>query len=225
MFTGIVQAIGEIRTAGGKARGGEGSPTDLRIRGPWSDLEPGESVAVDGACLTVASCDRDGVFAAQASAETLRRTTLGRMRTGSKVHLERAVRASDRLGGHLVTGHVDAVARVASAEDAGGGTRILEIEAPAALERQIAEKGSVALDGVSLTVNGVREGRFTVTIVAHTAGATKLGEIRAGDDVNVETDILAKYVERALGRGGAAGDGVTMEALERAGFLGGGRGK
>lgn len=222
MFTGIVAALGTIRSAA--TRGGGGTSADLSVDGPWADLEPGESVAVDGACLTVVSCDRDGVFRAQVSSETLGRTTLSRRRTGDRVHLERALRMSDRLGGHLVTGHVDAVGRVVEAVDAGGGTRRMVVEVPPAVAAQLVEKGSVALDGVSLTVNDVRDNRFAVMIVSHTAAVTKLGSVAAGAEVNVETDIIAKYVERALGRGGNRG-GVTMDLLERSGFAGGDRGR
>ncbi|MDI7268280.1 MAG: riboflavin synthase [Myxococcota bacterium] len=224
MFTGIVAAIGEVRSVAG----GGGETAELRIRGPWPDLETGESAAVDGACLTVVSCARDGTFAATASGETRSRTTLGKVRAGSKVHLERAMRLSDRLGGHLVTGHVDAVGRVVSAQDVRGGTRRLVVEIPSALSGQVVEKGSIAVDGVSLTVNSVvdcTEGllRFEAAIVPYTAAATKFGAIRAGAEVNVETDVIAKYVQRALGRGPA--EALTLEALQAAGFVGGGRGR
>jgi riboflavin synthase len=132
------------------------------------------------------------------------------------VHLERALRPADRLGGHFVTGHVDAVGTIVEATGAGGGSRELAIRLPEELMGQVAPKGSIALDGVSLTVNGVRGAVLTVRIVPHTARATKLGQARAGQAVNVETDVLAKYVSRMLG--GVQGDGVTVDLLERCGF-------
>ncbi|NMC72524.1 MAG: riboflavin synthase [Myxococcales bacterium] len=189
----------------------------LRIRSPWGDLEVGESVAVDGACLTVTRAEASGSFEADVSAETLSRTTLGERGPGDRVHLERALRAGDRLGGHLVTGHIDAVGTVAAAREAGGEARVLAVRVPERLLGELAPKGSVAVDGVSLTVNGVRESEFDVVVVPHTARATKLGALHAGDRVNVETDVLAKYVRRALGLS-AEGGGVTEELLARAGF-------
>lgn len=212
MFTGIVTALGEMES---RVPGPAGAV--LRIRAPWDDLEIGESVSVDGACLTVTRADRSGSFEADASAETLERTTLGERRPGDRVHLERALRASDRLGGHLVTGHVDAVGTVGAAREAGGEARALTVRVPERLIGELAPKGSVALDGVSLTVNEVRGSEFDVVVVPHTARVTKLGALRPGDRVNVETDVLAKYVRRALGLG-RDGGGVTEDLLARAGF-------
>jgi len=212
LFTGIVTALGEMES---RVPGPAGA--SLRVRSPWNDLEIGESVAVDGACLTVTRAEASGTFEADVSAETLARTTLGERRPGDRVHLERALRASDRLGGHLVTGHVDAVGTVAAAREAGGEARALAVRVPERLLGELAPKGSVAIDGVSLTVNGVRGSEFEVMVVPHTARATKLGALRAGDRVNVETDVLAKYVRRALGLG-EEGGGVTEELLARAGF-------
>lgn len=212
MFTGIVTALGEMES---RVAGPTGA--SLRVRSPWDDLTVGESVAVDGACLTVTRAEVSGSFEADVSAETLARTTLGERRPGDRVHLERALRAGDRLGGHLVTGHVDAVGTVAAVREAGGEARALTVRVPEWLAGELAPKGSVAVDGVSLTVNGVRGSEFEVMVVPHTARGTKLGGLRAGDRVNVETDVLAKYVRRALGRG-AEGGGVSEDLLARAGF-------
>ena len=214
MFTGIVTAVGEMES---RVPGPAGAV--LRIRSPWTDLALGESIAVDGACLTVARAEASGRFEADASAETLARTTLGDRTTGDHVHLERALRPDDRLGGHLVTGHVDAVGTVVAARETGGGAWGLTVRLPEPLLRQVAAKGSIALDGVSLTVNEVRGAELDVVVVPHTARATRLGRLRAGDRLNVETDLLAKYVQRALG-GGADGGGVTAELLAQAGFDG-----
>jgi riboflavin synthase len=179
-------------------------------------------VAVDGACLTVAQVTAEG-FAASASAETLSRSTLGQARPGQGVHLERALRLGDRLGGHLVTGHVDAVGRVAEHQPRGGALRVA-VDLPADLEPFVAEKGSVAVDGVSLTVNGVAPGRFWVMLVPFTRAATHLDRKRPGEAVNLETDVLAKYVGRLLGVGRgdgerAEGRGLTMDLLIRQGFV------
>ncbi|MBN1772197.1 MAG: riboflavin synthase [Deltaproteobacteria bacterium] len=213
MFTGIVTAVGEIES---RVPGPAGAV--LRIRSPWTELVIGESISVDGACLTVARAEPSGSFQADASAETLARTTLGSRNPGDRVHLERAMRADDRLGGHLVTGHIDAVGTVVALREAGGGAWALTVRLPAPLLRQVASKGSIALDGVSLTVNEVRGDELDVMVVPHTARATKLAGLRAGDRLNVETDVLAKYVQRALGDGD--GGGVTAELLARAGFDG-----
>jgi riboflavin synthase len=215
MFTGIVTALGEIESGASTEAGAR-----LRIRTPWTDLVLGESIAVDGVCLTVARAGGGGSFEADASSETMRRSTLGDRGPGDRVHLERALGAGDRLGGHFVTGHVDAVGTVAAVREAGGGTRVLTVRIPDDLATQVASKGSIALDGVSLTVNEVRGSEFDVMLVPHTARTTKLGAVREGARVNVETDVLAKYVERALG-GGRRG-GVTEELLERCGFGGSG---
>jgi riboflavin synthase len=216
MFTGLETAIGEIVERRSSPAGAV-----VRLRAPWADLAVGESVAADGVCLTVVRLAEDGAFEADASRETLERSTLARRRAGDRVHLERAPRPGDRLGGHFVTGHVDAVGTVAAVAETGGGSRRLAVRVPEALAGQIAEKGSIAVDGVSLTVNGVRGAEFDVVVVPHTARATKLGEARAGDEVNVETDVLAKYVARALGRPDAGG--VTAELLERCGWGGSSR--
>jgi riboflavin synthase len=171
----------------------------LRIRStlPAAELAAGESVAVQGVCLTVAAVSKDG-FAADVIPETLSRTTLGAAARGTRVNLERSLRLSDRLGGHLVQGHVDGTARVLSVSRRRGEHR-LRVEAPAALRRYLAPKGSVALDGVSLTIAAADGAAFEVALIPETLSRTTLGDAAAGDRLNVEVDLLARYLDRLLG--------------------------
>lgn len=198
MFTGLVSGVGEIvrvRTRRG-AR-------ELTIRSPFplEDLCRGASIAVHGVCLTlVADGSKDGVFRVEAGAETLRRSILGRLRSGDGVHLERALRVDDRLGGHLVQGHVDGVGRVRRVGRLAGEWT-LEIGIPPRLRRYVVEKGSICVDGVSLTVGRTGPGWFRVHIIPATAAVTRLTGYKAGQMVNIEVDLLAKYVESLLGRG------------------------
>jgi riboflavin synthase len=197
MFTGIVQQIGAIQRI--EARAGAGAAEDRRIEVSYGTiardrLNLGDSICVDGVCLTVAAIDAAG-FIADVSGETLRVTMLGSKAVGARVNLEPALRAGDSLGGHWVSGHVDGIAEVlATAADA----RSLRVEfaAPKALARYIARKGSVTLDGVSLTVNEVDGVKFTVNLIPHTLEVTTLGTLAAGARVNLEIDTLARYVER-----------------------------
>lgn len=215
MFTGLVQAIGKIR---GK-RPGDGGVV-FEIGCPFDALVLGESIATDGTCLTVTR-DIGGGFEAHASTETLAKTTIGRLEIGDEVHLERALQASDRLGGHLVSGHVDGVGALASKKP-DGENLILTFRVPETLAPFIAPKGSITIDGVSLTVNGVRGTEFDVMIVPFTQKETKLGRIPTGGEVNLEVDILAKYVARLLGKPGVDGvsdQGVTLDLLKRHGYL------
>jgi riboflavin synthase len=160
------------------------------------DVAIGDSIAVAGACLTVVAQAHYG-FAADLSPETLARTTLGRARAGDGVNLEKSLRLSDRLGGHLVSGHIDGIGAVADVVREGeGGAERWRFVAPPELLRYIAEKGSIAVDGVSLTVNGVTADGFHVTLIPHTLGATTFGERKAGDPVNLEVDMVARYLER-----------------------------
>ena len=190
MFSGIVSAVGTVREAR-RAPGGLRLVVDagsLGLRG----VAVGDSIAVDGACLTVVS--RAGrKFSADVSRETLACTT--GFPAGARVNLEKSLRASDRLDGHLVSGHVDGVGRVASIERSGNN-RVVAMTAPRALSKYIARKGSIAVNGVSLTVNGVKGAKFTVNLIPHTLKATNLGSLRAGDKVNLEVDMLARYAER-----------------------------
>ncbi len=194
MFSGLVTTLGEVRAL---RRRGSGAVLDVRCSLPGEPIAAGESVAVQGACLTVVAPDRVG-FSADVSRETLSRTTLGAFRAGATLNLERSLRLDSRIGGHLVLGHVDSTTGVVAVREIEGFASV-RFALPAALAPEVAEKGSVAVDGVSLTVSAVGEGWFEATLVPTTLSATTLGALRTGDRVNVETDILAKYVRRALG--------------------------
>lgn len=210
MFTGIITAVGTI--AGIDARQAD---RRLRIEAsglPWQEFVPGESIAVNGTCLTAVSLHDTG-FDTDVSVETLAVTTLGRLVRGSRVNLEPALALGERLGGHLVSGHVDGVATVTARVPEGRSVR-LEFEAPRGIDRYIARKGSVCVDGVSLTVNEVSGNTFGVVIIPHTLGATIIGDYRPGTDVNIEVDQMARYLERLLG----AGDGLTHEFLKAHGY-------
>jgi riboflavin synthase len=193
MFTGIVQAIG---TVGAMRRSGPDLRLAIAADGGFTDLDVGESVCVNGVCLTVAMAERRG-FEADVSAVTLSCTTLGSMREGSRVNLERSLRVGDRLGGHLVSGHVDGVGRVVKLAPAGGSLR-MEVEAPAALSRYLCSKGSICIDGVSLTINRTAGGRFDVNIVPQTRERTIVSGYVEGTEVNLEADLLARYLEGLL---------------------------
>jgi riboflavin synthase len=193
MFTGLVQDVGTVRAV---RREGDSVHLEIETR-LGADLVVGDSLAVSGVCLTVTSVAA-GSAVATAIPETLDRTTLGALRAGSRVNLEPALRASDRMGGHIVQGHIDGVGVVARTLERGL-SRELTIEANPTLLRHVVEKGSIAVDGVSLTVAAVEEQSFTVALIPHTMGATTLADRRPGDRVNLEGDVLAKYVERMLG--------------------------
>ncbi len=191
MFTGLVEEVGEVREVR------PGRPTWVRIgaREVANGTKVGDSIAVSGACLTVVRVFPDG-FAVELAEETLRRTA-PRWKTGARVNLERALKVGDRLGGHFVSGHVDGVGRVVRFDRRPGATD-LYVEVPAGLEKYVAEKGSIAIDGVSLTVVSVSGRVFSVTLIPHTLKATTLGELRVGERVNLEVDLLARYLERLL---------------------------
>jgi riboflavin synthase len=196
MFTGIVEGQGtvaELRVAA------DASAAELLVDAPWlaGQLAVGDSVAVNGCCLTVTITRADG-FAADLVAETLRRTALGGLRRGEPVNLERPLAADGRLGGHVVQGHVDGLGRVLARDQVGDGAE-LRIGLDPALARYVVEKGSIAVDGVSLTVAGVGHDWFSVALVPHTLAVTTLGRRQEGDHVQLEVDVLAKHVERLLG--------------------------
>jgi riboflavin synthase len=192
MFTGIVESLGKI-----VAIEHRGDDACVRIATPFAaDLSLGESVAVDGVCLTVATTDAES-FSADVMPETLRRSTLGTFRPGRNVNLERAVTPTTRLGGHVVQGHVDGVGTIAHRAP-GPRWDDVQIAIPTELARYVAVKGSIAVDGVSLTVAGVGADSFSVGLIPTTLRATTLGERQVGDEVNLETDVLAKYAERLL---------------------------
>ena len=197
MFTGIVEGTGTVAALAAAA---DASGARLEVEASWlaGQLAVGESVAVNGCCVTVAEPAAAG-FAADLVAETLRRTALGGLRAGARVNLERPMPLGGRLGGHLVQGHVDGVTRVLDRTPVGEGDEV-RIELPADLERYVVEKGSIAVDGVSLTVAGVGPGWFAVALVPHTLEVTTLGERRPGDPVQLEVDVVAKYVERLVVR-------------------------
>jgi riboflavin synthase len=195
MFTGIVEGTGTVVAL---TPSGSGDGARLEVDAPWpaGELAVGDSVAVDGCCLTVVARTPGG-FAADLVAETLRRTALGRLARGARVNLERPLALGGRLGGHLVQGHVDGVGRVLERRSAGESTE-LRVELPEDLARYVVEKGSIAVDGVSLTVAAVGPDWFAVALVPHTLAATTLGERGPGDPVHLEVDVVAKYVERLV---------------------------
>ena len=196
MFTGIIETIGaiaRIERSGGDVR----LHVDAGSLG-LDDVEIGDSISVSGVCLTAIEID-GAVFAVDVSVETLARTTLGALRAGDPVNLEKAMRLSDRLGGHLVAGHIDGVGRVVSIEPDARSQRWL-FELPPALARYLAPKGSICIDGVSLTVNEVDGARFGVNLIPHTIDVTTFKARRPGDAVNIEVDLLARYVEQLLPR-------------------------
>jgi len=193
MFTGLVADLGSVAAL----EQGEDGAT-LTVESPLAgDLAAGDSVAVNGVCLTATDVG-DGRFRAQAMRETLARTSLGALRAGARVNLELALRAEDRLGGHVVQGHVDGTGTVGAIREEGF-SRVLEIEVEPRLTRYLVEKGSVAVDGVSLTVSALGERGFAVSLIPETLERTNLGRIGEGSTVNIEVDIIAKHVERLLG--------------------------
>ena len=194
MFTGIIQGVGSV--VGIEPRGGDAVVTFDTGDVPLDEVEIGGSIAVNGACLTAVERDARR-FKADVSRETLSLTTLGDWQPGTKVNIEKALQAGQSLGGHYVTGHVDGVGKVVSRHDDARSVRV-EFEVPADLARYIARKGSVCVDGVSLTVNGVAGRRFDVNLVPHTLSMTVLGGYQVGTRVNLEVDIIARYLERML---------------------------
>jgi riboflavin synthase len=194
MFTGIITDLGSIRAV----RPGGDTRIEIATGYDTAGIALGASIACAGVCLTVID-KGPGWFAASVSAETLARTTAGRWRAGQPINLERSLKIGDELGGHLVSGHVDGVGEIASIGEDGDSWRMV-IAAPPSLMRFFAVKGSVAVDGVSLTVNEVSAGSFGVNLVPHTLAVTSLGQAAAGDAVNLEIDMLARYVARLLER-------------------------
>lgn len=224
MFTGLVEAVGRIARidAHGRDRRLRIEPGDELMH----DLQPGDSIAVAGACLTAVDPDANG-FHADVSAETLAHTSLGGRAVGERVNLERALLPTTRLGGHLVSGHVDGVGEIIDREPDGQSWRF-RIRVPDSLARYVAPKGSICVDGISLTVNEVDGAVFGVNIVPHTMAMTTLADTARGDPVNIEVDVIARYLERLLSGGDAPTAGVTRETLARTGFLtgeGGGAGR
>ncbi|MFT5710297.1 MAG: riboflavin synthase [Halioglobus sp.] len=220
MFTGIIQAVGEV--AAMQNRGG-----DLRLRvntGKLSldDVSLGDSICTNGVCLTVIELPGDGYWA-DVSVETLNFTTLGKLESGSRLNLEKALTATDRLGGHIVSGHVDGVGEVVSLEEDARSIRFV-MRAPDALAKYIAHKGSICIDGTSLTVNTVSGAEFEINIIPQTMAETVFGQYRPGSKVNLEVDVIARYLERLMLGDNAASSsvnaGLSMSTLAESGYLG-----
>jgi riboflavin synthase len=214
MFTGIIEEIGRL-----EATEPRGAGARLRIDAPFvaADLREGDSVSVSGVCLTVTGV-RPGSFAADVSPETRRRSTLGSLHPGAHVNLERALQPNSRLGGHIVQGHVDGIGRILSLELLGDDNWWLRVEVPAELDRYLVFKGSLAVDGISLTIAAVEGNVVSVTIIPHTYESTTLKYHRAGESVNIETDVLAKYVEKMLQSYDLTSSAITVEKLREQGF-------
>ncbi|HEY5672612.1 MAG TPA: riboflavin synthase [Malonomonas sp.] len=216
MFTGLIQSVGTIRRLDR-----QGGAASLQIASALAkdDLQLGESIAVNGVCLTVTHWDSDS-FVADVSPETLQCSNLGTMRANSQVNLERALRLCDRLGGHLVSGHIDCVAKVRRRYQDQNALRF-EFSMPAENLRYVVAKGSVAIDGISLTVNSVDADGFAVAIIPHSLEKTTLKDRREGDSVNIETDLIGRYVERFLQgkQTPEAGASISREFLAKNGFL------
>ncbi len=212
MFTGLVEEIGTLIRAEPVA---EGARLHIGARRVVEDVKLGDSIAINGACLTVVQHDVNG-FAVEAVPETLRRTSLGRLSPGSLVNLERALRVGDRLGGHFVAGHVDGTGTVENVIN-DGLALVLTLRAPTDLMRYIAEKGSICVDGVSLTVMDTQAHRFRVSVIPHTASTTTLARARIGILVNLEVDMLAKYMEQLL-RPTVDAMSVNLDFLQRNGY-------
>ncbi len=203
MFTGIVEELGTVRRVAPHATGAR---LEIEASTVLDGAAIGDSLAVNGCCLTVVE-HGPGWWAADAVEETLRRTSLGELRPGDPVNLERPVRLADRLGGHLVQGHIDGVGRVVERATGPDGSALVHIAMPAPLLRYVVEKGSIAVDGVSLTIVAVERDRFSVALIPHTLAVTTLGSKSVGASVNLEVDLIAKYVERLLAPGTTASTG------------------
>ena len=219
MFTGLIEELGRVRSV---ERRGEGVRITVEAKVVTEGTRDGDSIAVNGVCLTALDVRRDS-FAADGSRETLQRSTLGLLRSGSPVNLERAVTPATRLGGHIVQGHVDARGKFLSADEHGGSWTV-RIAYTNEVARYLVFKGSVAVEGISLTVAELAQEYFEVAIIPKTWAVTNLSTLRAGDPVNIEADIIAKYVERILSVGGRAGEetgggsSITVEKLAELGY-------
>jgi len=217
MFTGIVEELGSIA---GIKKGARSAVLRVDSTVVIGDVKLGDSISVNGVCLTVVGFTKSS-FSAEVMAETLRRSNLGGLKSGGKVNLERALRPTDRLGGHFVSGHIDGVGTIKSVvkEDIAD---VFTIFAPVSVMKYVIEKGSIAVDGISLTVVDLTEDAFRVSLIPHTSANTTLGFKKAGDTVNLESDLIAKYIERLLKKnteGGKDGGGIDQGFLARHGFF------
>ena len=209
MFTGIIEKMGTVV---------EKSPNRITIETEWKDLKVGESISVNGVCLTVAQSQNLGRFTADLSSQTVSSTTLGSLKTGSRINLERALKLGERLGGHFLSGHVDDVGKVRAIVREEGG-KIFEITTSPEILKYIVPKGSIGVDGISLTVVRVINGiGFSVSIIPHTEKVTTFGFLKVNDSVNIEVDMLAKYVENLINKKKEK-SGITREFLLEKGFL------
>jgi riboflavin synthase len=214
VFTGLVRCLGTVREA---APFGKGRRFRIDIRELARNAGIGQSIAVNGVCLTIARLDGDeAVF--EAVAETVSRTNLGFLKPGGAVNLEPALTVGDALDGHIVLGHIDALARVLDVSSAHADSRVLRIALPKTIRRLVAEKGSVAIDGISLTVAQAGDDWFAVTVIPHTWNQTTLASLRPGDGVNIEADVMARYAARIMQFQGD-GNGLTEDVLRQNGFL------
>ncbi len=221
MFTGLIQTTATLLS---RHRAGEAGKLSVRCARSLDAPQYGESIAVNGACLTLERADADGTLHFHTLAETLERTNLGRLPIGAKLNIERALQLGDRIGGHLMTGHIDATAPVRDCRRLGAGDFEVTVELPEAYAPLVVEKGSIGIDGISLTVASAGNGFFTVRLIPVTLADTALEARKPGSLVNLETDLLGKYVFHQLsagrdGGGPESGGAITMETLHQAGFL------
>lgn len=218
MFTGIIEEVGKLRELRAVEKGARITVSCGKV---WKDLAVGDSVCVNGVCLTAVERGQ-GYFVADVSEESLRRSTLGGLARGAPLNLERALALGSRLGGHIVQGHVDGTGTLKSTRESGEG-RVFAFACPRELREFMVEKGSVAVDGISLTISSLAEEEFAVAAIPHTVAATNLGEMKAGERVNLEVDIIAKYVRSYLDRGMSrkedAGGGSLYQKMVEGGFV------
>ncbi|MBN1573868.1 MAG: riboflavin synthase [Deltaproteobacteria bacterium] len=214
MFTGIIEDVGIVR---GLRKAGEVSIITVETGMDLTDTKIGDSISVDGVCLTVVAVEGKG-FSVEASPETVSRSTLKGIRTSDRVNLEKALALGGRLGGHMVQGHVDGVGTVKRI-DRDSDSLIIKIVPPRGVFRYIVDKGSVSVNGISLTVNSISDDSFTINIIRHTAENTNLLDIKVGDEVNLEADIIGKYVERFLSKDREKWEGLTLTKLAEEGYL------
>jgi riboflavin synthase len=213
MFTGIIEEIGTIKSV---HQGSKSEMLEISAVKIIDDIKTGDSISVNGVCLTVVSFN-SGSFSADVMPETMRRSNLGKLTTGSRVNIERAMRLSDRLGGHLVSGHIDGIGIIRKIWEEDNAV-LFTVAAGRSLQRYIIEKGSVSLDGVSLTVARVDDSSFDVSVIPHTFGNTTLGTKRLGDPINIECDMIAKYIEKLVVQKDETGK-ITPEFLAEHGFI------